>query len=84
MMLANNYMGISEALVYGYKAGLDLEQMIKILREGAANTFLLDHQGENAIKREFSVGFAIDLFVKDVSIGLEEARNMGIALPGLA
>ena len=84
MMLANNYIGMSEALIYGYKAGLNLEQMITILREGSANTFLFYHQSENAIQREFSVGFAIDLFVKDINIGLDEARKMGIALPGLA
>eukprot|EP00347_Sterkiella_histriomuscorum_P007335 403349345 len=84
MMIANNYIGICESLLYGYKAKIDLNQMIDLLTKGAANTFLFQHQAKNTIQREFSVGFSLELFIKDASVALEEANRLGVGLPGLA
>ncbi|CDW87564.1 3-hydroxyisobutyrate dehydrogenase [Stylonychia lemnae] len=84
MMIANTYIGIVEGLIYANKAGLRLDLMIEILKNGGAGSFLLKNQGYNTIERKFSVGFASDLFIKDVNLCLEEAKNLGLSLPGLA
>ena len=73
-----------EALVYGHKAGLKLDQMIGLLSKGAAGSFTLSNWIPKAIKRDFSPGFYVEHFVKDLNICLEESRRMNIGLPGLA
>lgn len=84
IMIANTIFGVCEALIYGHKAGLDLDQMIKLLSKGAAGSFQLEKLGPRILKRDFEPGFYVEHFVKDLGIALEECRRMGIALPGMS
>ena len=75
--------GVCESLLYGYKAGLDLNRMLESIRGGAAACWTLDNLAPRILQRNFDPGFFVEHFIKDMSIALEEAARMGIVLPGL-
>lgn len=83
-MIANNLFGVCEALIYGQKAGLNLDQMVQLLGKGAAGSFQLSGLAPRILKRDLDPGFYVEHFVKDLGIALEECKNMGIALPGMS
>lgn len=76
--------GVCEALLYGYKAGLDLETVLQSVASGAAGSWSLSNYGPRIIKGDFAPGFYVEHFIKDMGIVLEEARRMELSLPGLA
>ena len=82
--IAGTMIGVSEALVYASKCGLNLEVMVNTISKGAAGCWTLDNLAPRVIKGDFNPGFMIEHFVKDMGIALEEAERMEIALPGLA
>jgi 3-hydroxyisobutyrate dehydrogenase len=84
IVIAGTMVGVSESLVYGYKAGLSLEALVECIRGGAAACWALDNLAPRVIKRDFAPGFFVEHFIKDMGIALAEAERMGIALPGLA
>ncbi len=84
IVVAGNMIGVCEALLYGYKAGLDLETMLQSVSGGAAACWALDNLAPRILKRNFDPGFFVDHFIKDMAIALDEARRMNLALPGLA
>jgi len=82
--IAGTLIGVCEALIYGVKAGLNLTSMLESITKGAAGCWSLDVLAPKVVKGDFSPGFSIDNFVKDISIALEEAEAMRLSLPGLA
>lgn len=82
--IAGTMIGVCEALLYGYKAGLDMNTLISTISKGAAGCWTLDNLAPRIIDNDFAPGFFVDHFIKDMGIALEEARSMGIALPGLS
>jgi 3-hydroxyisobutyrate dehydrogenase len=84
VLIATNMIGVCEALLYGYKAGLDLPTVLQSVGGGAAASWSLNNLGPRIIKRDFEPGFFVEHFLKDMGIALEEARRMNLALPGLA
>ena len=82
--IANNMIGVVEALVFGYKAGLDLNEVINTIEGGAAGSFSLRVLGPRMLKRDFDPGFFVEHFVKDMEIILNEARKSNLCLPGVA
>lgn len=82
--IANNMVGVTEALIFGHKAGLDLHEMIKTIEGGAAGSFSLRVLGPRMLKRDFDPGFFVEHFVKDMEIILNEARRANLCLPGVA
>jgi 3-hydroxyisobutyrate dehydrogenase len=76
--------GVCEALLYGYKSGLDLETVLKSVSTGAAGSWSLSNLGPRMINNNFDPGFFVEHFVKDMGIALAESRKMGLSLPGLA
>jgi 3-hydroxyisobutyrate dehydrogenase len=83
IQVAGTMIGMVEALIYGAKAGLDLETMLRSVSAGAANSWLLENLGPRILREDIKPGFLVDHFVKDMAIALEEARSMNISLPGL-
>ena len=71
-------------MLYGYKAGLDLEKVLESVASGAAGSWSLSNYGPRMIANNFDPGFFVEHFIKDMDIALEESRRMGLALPGLA
>ncbi|MBT9165444.1 MAG: 2-hydroxy-3-oxopropionate reductase [Chloroflexi bacterium] len=84
IQVAGTMIGMAEALIYGTKAGLDLETMLRSISGGAANCWILDNLAPRALRGDIEPGFLVDHFVKDMSVALEEAQRMQISLPGLA
>jgi 3-hydroxyisobutyrate dehydrogenase len=79
-----NLLGVCEAMVFGRRAGLDLETMLQAVSKGAAGSWALDNLGSRMIRRDFAPMFMIDLQNKDLRIALETARASNIPLPGTA
>lgn len=84
LVIAGTMIGVCESLLYGYKAGLDLPLLLQSLSGGAAACRSLDVLAPRMVRRDFSPGFLVDHFVKDMEIALDEAGRMHVALPGLA
>jgi len=84
IQIAGTMIGMCESLIYGYKAGLDLETMLISISGGAAACWSLDNLAPRILRRDFEPGFFVRHFIKDIGIALEEARRMELSLPGLA
>ena len=84
ILIATNMIGVCEALLYGYKAGLDLETVLESVASGAAGSWSLSNLGPRIIAGNFDPGFFVEHFLKDMGIALDESRRMGLKLPGLA
>lgn len=84
VLIATNMIGVCEALLYGYKAGLDLKTMLESVGPGAAGSWSLNNLGPRIIDNNFDPGFLVEHFIKDMGIALSESKRMGISMPGLA
>jgi 3-hydroxyisobutyrate dehydrogenase len=84
IVIAGTMIGVCESLVYGAKAGLNLETMLSSIKSGAAGCWTLENLAPRVLKRNFDPGFLVEHFIKDMGIALAEARRMNLALPGLA
>lgn len=82
--IAGTMIGVCECLLYGYRAGLDLPTMLQSISGGAAACWTLDTLAPRVVNRNFDPGFYVEHFIKDMGIALQEANQMGLALPGLA
>ncbi|MCG8599107.1 MAG: NAD(P)-dependent oxidoreductase [Verrucomicrobiales bacterium] len=83
-LIASNMVGVCEALLYGYKAGLDLPTVLKSVGSGAAGSWSLSNLGPRIMENNFDPGFFVEHFIKDMGIALEESKRMGLVMPGLA
>lgn len=83
-LIATGMIGVCEALLYGYRAGLDLETVMKSVSSGAAGSWSLSNLGPRIIDNNFDPGFFVEHFIKDMGIALDESRRMGLSMPGLA
>jgi 3-hydroxyisobutyrate dehydrogenase len=84
ILIATNMIGVCEALLYGYRAGLDLPTVLKSVGSGAAGSWSLSNLGPRIMDNNFDPGFFVEHFIKDMGIALDEAKRMGLCLPGLA
>jgi 3-hydroxyisobutyrate dehydrogenase len=84
ILIATGMIGVCEALLYGYKAGLNLETVLESVASGAAGSWSLSNYGPRMIAGNFDPGFFVEHFIKDMGIALAESRRMGLAVPGLA
>jgi 3-hydroxyisobutyrate dehydrogenase len=83
-LIASNMIGVCEALLYAYRAGLDLSTVLESVASGAAGSWSLSNLGPRIIGNQFDPGFFVEHFLKDMRIALEEAERMNLSLPGLA
>jgi 3-hydroxyisobutyrate dehydrogenase len=84
ILIATTMVGVCEALLYAYRAGLDLETVLDAVGSGAAGSWSLSNYAPRMLAEDFEPGFAVDHFIKDMGIALSEARRMRLSLPGLA
>jgi 3-hydroxyisobutyrate dehydrogenase len=84
ILIATGMIGVCEALLYAYRAGLDLETVLAAVSGGAAGSWSLTNYAPRMLKGDFEPGFFVEHFIKDMEIALGEARRMNLALPGLA
>ena len=84
ILIATNMIGVCEALLYGFKAGLDLPTVLQSVGPGAAGSWSLSNLGPRIIANNFDPGFFVEHFIKDMGIALAESKRMGLSMPGLA
>jgi 3-hydroxyisobutyrate dehydrogenase len=84
ILISSNMIAVCEGLLYGHKAGLDLETVFKSVSVGAAGSKALEILGPRMMRRDFEPGFYVEHFIKDMGIALAEAEKMNLCLPGLA
>ena len=68
VLIATNMIGVCEALLYAYRAGLDLERVMESVASGAAGSWSLSNLGPRIIANNFEPGFFVDHFLKDMRI----------------
>ncbi|MFD2682168.1 NAD(P)-dependent oxidoreductase [Bacillus seohaeanensis] len=81
--IASNMMGVSEALAYAEKAGLNPDTVLESITSGAAGSWSLSNLVPRMIKEDYSPGFFIKHFIKDLTIALDSAKQMELRTPGL-
>jgi 3-hydroxyisobutyrate dehydrogenase-like beta-hydroxyacid dehydrogenase len=79
--IAGLVQGLSEAIAFGQKAGLDMAQVLEVIGKGAAQSWQMDNRGKTMIEGKFNHGFAVDWMRKDLGLCIEEARRNGARLP---
>ncbi len=84
ILIAGTMIGVVESLLYAYKAGLDLDEVIDVIGAGAAGCWSINNLGRRIAKGDFDPGFFIKHFIKDMGIALDEAGRMGLSVPGLS
>ncbi|WP_053374426.1 NAD(P)-dependent oxidoreductase [Paenibacillus sp. FJAT-27812] len=82
--IASNMIGVSEALAYAKRAGLEQSKVLKSIEAGAAGSWSLSNLGPRIINGDFAPGFYVKHFMKDIKIAIESADELGLPLPGLA
>ena len=84
ILIASTMVGVVESLLYGYKAGINLDDIINVIGKGAAASWSINNLGRQIASKNFDPGFYIKHFIKDMGIALQEAKNMNLSLPGLS
>ncbi len=79
--IAGLVQGLSEAIAFGERAGLDMLQVLEVIGKGAAQSWQLDNRGKTMVADKFDFGFAVDWMRKDLGLVLDEARRNGARLP---
>ena len=79
--IAGLVQGLSEAIAFGQRAGLDVAQVLDVIGKGAAQSWQLDNRGPSMVQDKFDFGFAVDWMRKDLGLVLEEAKRNGARLP---
>lgn len=79
--IAGLVQGLSEAIAFGQKAGLDVNLVLDVIGKGAAQSWQMDNRGKTMVADKFDFGFAVDWMRKDLGLVLEEAKRNNAKLP---
>ena len=79
--IAGLVQGLSEAIAFGQKAGLDMNQVLDVIGKGAAQSWQMDNRGKTMVADKFDFGFAVAWMRKDLGLVLEEAKRNGARVP---
>jgi 3-hydroxyisobutyrate dehydrogenase-like beta-hydroxyacid dehydrogenase len=79
--IAGLVQGLSEAIAFGEKAGLDMKAVLDVIGKGAAQSWQMDNRGTTMVDGKFDFGFAVDWMRKDLGLVLQEAQHNGARLP---
>ena len=81
IMIAGTMTGMTEMLVYSKAAGLNQPKVIETLAGGSASNWSMENYGPRILKADYSPGFFVKHFIKDLKIALDEAEKMELDLP---
>ena len=79
--IAGLVQGLSEALHFAEKAGLDGRAVVEVISQGAAGSWQMSNRYETMLDDQFNHGFAVDWMRKDLGICLNTANDTGASLP---
>lgn len=81
VLVAGTYAALAEALVLGEREGLPMDDLVRALSGGAAQSWVLENRSQNVVRDEYPLGFRVALHLKDLRIALAEAAELDMALP---
>ena len=84
IVIASNMIGVCEALVYAEKAGLQPDRVLESISTGAAASWSLSNLAPRILNEDYTPGFFVKHFIKDMKIALDEAKEMDVSFPGLS
>jgi 3-hydroxyisobutyrate dehydrogenase-like beta-hydroxyacid dehydrogenase len=80
--IAGLVQGLAEGLAFAKRSNLDIEKVISVISQGAAQSWQMENRWKQMNEVKFDgYGFAVDWMRKDLGICLEEARKNGARLP---
>lgn len=79
--IAGIVQGLSEAINFAEKSGLNADDVIEVISKGAAQSWQMENRSSTMIKNEFDFGFALDWMRKDLGFAIDEADKNNISLP---
>jgi 3-hydroxyisobutyrate dehydrogenase-like beta-hydroxyacid dehydrogenase len=79
--IAGVLQGLSEGVHFAQQAGLDVDAVVEVISQGAAQSWQMNNRAETMARGEYDFGFAVDWMRKDLSIALDTARELGARLP---
>ncbi|WP_286159022.1 NAD(P)-dependent oxidoreductase [Methylobacterium sp. Leaf456] len=79
--IAGLVQGLSEAIHFAKRAGLDVEAVLEVISKGAAGSWQMENRGKTMNAEKFDFGFAVEWMRKDLGILLAESRRNGARLP---
>jgi len=79
--IAGLVQGLSEAMNFGMRAGLDMDKVIAVISKGAAQSWQMDNRAKTMVQGKFDFGFPVVWMRKDLKICMEEANRNGALLP---
>jgi 3-hydroxyisobutyrate dehydrogenase/2-hydroxy-3-oxopropionate reductase len=79
--IAGLVQGLSEAIAFGQRAGLDMNAVLGVISKGAAQSWQMENRGKTMIDGKFDYGFAVDWMRKDLGLVLDEAKRNGARVP---
>jgi 3-hydroxyisobutyrate dehydrogenase-like beta-hydroxyacid dehydrogenase len=82
--IAGLVQGLSEALNFAVRVGLDADQVLDVISKGAAQSWQMENRGKTMVRDQFEFGFAVDWMRKDLGICLAEADRVSARLPATA
>ena len=81
VLVAGSYAAVAEALALGERLGLPMAELVAALQDGAAGSWALRNRAPAMLRREFPLGFKLQLHRKDLAIAQAEAKSCGLELP---
>lgn len=79
--IAGVVQGLSEALNFAMKTGLNADDVVEVISKGAAQSWQMENRSSTMVRDEFDFGFALDWMRKDLGYAIEEAEKNNIPLP---
>ena len=79
--IAGLLQALAEGIAFGQNAGLDMNQVLDVIGQGAAQSWQMDNRGATMVDDQFDFGFAVHWMRKDLGLVLDEARRNGARLP---
>jgi len=80
ILVVVNMLAVSEALIFGRAAGLDLAKAVTAVESGAGGSWMLSKRAPQVLDDYWQPGFMVDLQQKDLTLVLEYARELGVPL----
>lgn len=82
--VALTLLSMAECLVFASKTGLNLQECVELISQGAGGSWSLENYGPKALRRDWTLGFSVSNQQKDLVYALTTARDFGVSLPGTA
>ena len=81
ILCAGAIQGAAEAIAFGLKAGLDMDNVLNAVKSGAAGSWYLQNRGDTMVADEFDFGFAVDWMHKDLNLVQNQAQQIKANTP---